>query len=100
MEILFIILSLACQAVLLVYSGELFLGEKMLFELFGVSFTGRGMMALSTAFMVLALLCAILRRSKVADARQEAKKLKEENTRVMAEKYRLEVAAAKNEKKV
>ena len=99
MEILFIILSLACQAVLLVYSGELFLGEKELFKLFGVTFTGRGMMALSTVFMVLALLCAIMRRSKVSNARQEAKRLKEENNRIAAEKHRLEVTVAKNEKK-
>ena len=90
MELLFIILSLACQIILLSHASDHYLATQQLLTLAGVTFIGRGLMILSVIFLGLAAFFGVLRISNSIADKDEAKKLKAENDMMKAEKQKLE----------
>ena len=97
MELLFILLSLACQILLLSHASEMFLGSKELIKIAGITFTGRGLMILSVIFLVLAAFFGIMRISNSLSEKQDKKKLEEENARLQAEKVKSDAAQARQQ---
>ncbi|MBP5491004.1 MAG: hypothetical protein J6Y10_10440 [Lachnospiraceae bacterium] len=90
MELIFIILSLACQIILLSHASDWQLGSQALLTVAGVTFSGRGLMILSVIFLGLAAFFGVLRISKSFADKDEAKKLKAENDMMKAENLKRE----------
>ena len=82
MELLFIILSLACQIILLSHASDHYLATQQLMTLAGVTFTGRGLMILSVIFLGLAAFFGVLRISNSIADKDEAKMLKAEKQKL------------------
>lgn len=81
MELLFILLSLACQIILLSHASDLQIGSQTLIVLLGISFSGRGLMILSVIFLALAAFFGVLHFTDGASKKRELDDLKVENAK-------------------
>lgn len=92
MELLFIILSLACQIILLSHASEFHLGDKALIAILGITFTGRGLMILSVIFLALAAFFGVLHISDGMSNKKEIEDVKAENARLKADMAKKEAS--------
>lgn len=97
MELLFILLSLACQIILLSHASDWALGSQTLITLFGISFSGRGLMIISVIFLVLAAFFGVLRISDGMARKKEMEDAKSEAAQLKAEKAKSEAAQARQQ---
>ena len=97
MELLFIILSLACQIILLSHASDYHMGAQVLVVLLGISFSGRGLMILSVVFLALAAFFGVLHITDGASTKKELDDLKAENAKLKTSLAKKEAAHEKEQ---
>lgn len=97
MELLFIILSLACQIILLSHASDISMGSNILIVLLGISFSGRGLMILSVVFLALAAFFGVLHITDGASTKKELDDFKAENAKLKTNLAKKEAAHEKEQ---